>query len=112
MANTRRNRVDLMTRATVSTTGSGDKTIVAAVAGKIIRVHRLVVTVASATDLTAKSGSTALSGVLQLGDKGNIVFSQEDGLPWFETALGEAFVINTSAASAMGGFIDYTTETA
>lgn len=98
-----------LVNAVISFSSSGDNTVVAAGASnQIIRVFRIWFVVATATNITFKSGgSTTLSGVATLGANGSLVFDYE-GEPWFTTAAGQAFVINSSAAVVVGGTVYYT----
>lgn len=99
----------LLVSAPVSFSSANDNTIVAAgAANQIIRVFRIWFVVATATNITFKSGaSTALSGVATLGANGALVFDHA-GEPWFTTAAGQAFVINSSAAVVVGGTVYFT----
>lgn len=97
-----------LTGAAIATTGSGDKTIIAAGgAGILTKVHRLYFTVDGATTITIKRGSTALTGAIVLAAAGSSFFLDFSSEPWFTTAANETFVINTSAAVAMAGRVEY-----
>lgn len=89
--------------ATISTSSSGDTTIIAAPSGKSIKVHRLKLSLASETTVQFKDGTTALSGpetcltqVLDYNDD-----------PWYRTTVGNAFVLSLGAAVQCGGTVWY-----
>lgn len=81
---------------------SGDNTIVAATAGKATQVLALLITAAGATTITAKQGSTALTGAMTLatGVPLNLPFT---GVPYFTTAANAAFILNSSNAVQVSG---------
>lgn len=92
--------------ATISTSSSGDTTVIAAQTNKLIKVHRVKLSLASETTVQFKSGSTALSGpettlvqVLDYNDN-----------PWYSTRPGEAFVISLGSAVQCGGSVWYRIE--
>ena len=91
--------------AKIDVSGSGDTTIVALVTGKKIRVVSLVVVSAASVVATFKSDSTSISGPLslELGER------METSAPWgcFETAAGEALVLNLSGAVQCSGWLSY-----
>jgi hypothetical protein len=95
--------------AQVDTSTSGDQTVVAAVAGKRILVCALVLNPAAETDLVFKSGST------EIVDLGGFRGTDEPpglGLSfsphgYFETAAGQALVMNVNGAVAVRGFVNY-----
>ena len=85
---------------------SGDNTIIAAVAGKKIRVLQYTLVCVAATDITWKSGATARSGVMSIASNSGISTPySSDGL--LETAVGEALNLNLSAANQTSGTIVY-----
>lgn len=91
----------------LSTSSSGDNTVVAAIAGAKIRVLAAAVVSTLANVVTFKSGaSTSISGAFPLGANGGIVLPfNEHG--WFETATGEALVLNMGTATATGVQVQY-----
>ncbi|HXG77500.1 MAG TPA: hypothetical protein VNJ53_13120 [Gaiellaceae bacterium] len=93
--------------AAVDVATSGDTTLVAAVAGKRLRVLAFLLVGAGAVVATFKSGAaTALTGGLTLAASTVVAapFSPEG---WFETAAGEALVLNLSAAVSVDGAVVY-----
>lgn len=86
---------------------SGDVTIIAGIAHKIIRVYRLAIVIAAATNVIFKEGATALSGPMDFSTIGSITLDQS-GLPWYICESGNSFVINSSNAVQIGGTIWYT----
>lgn len=87
-----------------------DATVVAAVTGKKIRVLALVmVTGASATNVTFGSGSTAISPLFaNAANSGAVLPLNEHG--WFQTASGVALTVTTGAGSTTGILVLYLEE--
>jgi len=94
-----------VTQAAINFSTSGDNTIVSGVLNKTIRALQFFFVLAGATNLTYKSGSTALSGALNFPAAGAQVqdFIQ---LP-LTCNLSDSFVINSSAAVQVGGTVWY-----
>ncbi len=87
-------------------------TVVPAVAGKKIAVYQytLVNGVATGQSVLFKSGSTNLSGVMQLPlavGGGLVSPSGSDTVSVFTTAESAAFVVTQSAATQVGGHFSY-----
>lgn len=93
--------------ALLSTSASGDNTVVAAIANCKIRVMSVAVVATLANVVTFKSGAaTAISAAFPLGANGGMVLPfNEHG--WFETATGEALVLNMGTATATGVQVQY-----
>lgn len=94
-------------KASINFSGSGDNTLVAGSAQTIIRVYRLWLVVAAATNLIFKDGTTALNGAADMSANGGLTFDH-NGEPWFVTGAGNAFVLNSSSAVQIGGMVYYT----
>lgn len=92
--------------AVISFSGSGDNTVVAGVAGKTIRILKLVFNVAATTNITLKHGATAWTGAMPF--VANMGFVEDAETDPFITASGEAFVINSSVAVQVSGYVKYT----
>jgi len=90
-----------VTAVVVSAAGVGDNTLVPAIASQTIRVHGALLQFSAALNATFKSAATARTGAMPFAANGtlNLPFSET---PYFETASGEAFVVNLSAAGAYG----------
>ena len=103
-----------MATAAIAASTLGDNTLVAAVAGKKVRVHGYELSASAAANAKFKSGAaTDLTGLIYLAAAGSSADAQDrqgdtDGL--FETAAGQALVLNLSAAVPVGGFVDYSLE--
>jgi hypothetical protein len=87
----------------------GDNTLVAAVAGRQIRVlgFALVATGgANTVRFESGAGGTALTGQMDLGADGQLVpgFSPTG---WFQTAAGALLNLELSAATAVAGWLVY-----
>jgi len=95
--------------APINFSASGDNTVVAAVAGKWIKVVRLYLVVGGATNITFKDGSAiSFSGAMPMAANGAIVLDVADTLLWFN-ATGN-FVINSSNAVQVSGEVYYIQE--
>lgn len=94
--------------AAVDVAASGDNTIVAAVAGKKIRV--ISVFLVAAGSLTARfesgAGGTAKTGQMNLAATGGIVLPANQ-FGWFETAAGQLLNLELSAATSVDGGLTY-----
>jgi hypothetical protein len=101
-----------MKTAVISESASGDNEVVAAVAGRRIRVCGYVLSFGGTVNAKWRSATTDLTGLLY-GVLGTAVEApvgpqQPGGVPgWFETAVGEALNLNLSGATAVGGHVSY-----
>jgi hypothetical protein len=91
--------------AKIEVAASGDTTIVPAVAGSRIRVIGYHLNSTDAKTLQWKSGSTTITGIMGFAANGSASASSDAGL--FETAKGQALVLNAGAAGATGGALSY-----
>jgi len=115
-------QVDVKTMPTVTTVGetktfktakidhatAGDNAIVAAVAGKRVKVYGIVLVVSAAVNCKWRSAVTDLTGDMNFGGKGE-GYAQAVQPPAFllATAAGEALNLNLSAAVAVDGHVSY-----
>lgn len=97
----------------ISTSTSGDNTLVAARPGQKIRVINYAATAAGDVAIKFKSGaSTDLTGAMGLSAT-KALFPSGSGLSpagfvgLFETAVGEALVLNLSDAVAVAGHLTF-----
>ncbi len=97
-----------LTNAAISTTTSGEQTIVAGTSSQTIRVFRLSFTVSGATTVTIKdaAGGTTLASY-DLVANGSLVLESTDGEPYFVTASSGAFIISSSNAVNIKGNVQY-----
>lgn len=96
-------------RAAVAASTQGDNTLVAAVAGKAIRVLALVLVAsggANTVRLESDAGGTALTGQMDIGDNGQLVLPYNPA-GWVATAAGELLNLELSAATAVAGVVIY-----
>lgn len=96
----------IITSAKIDFSGSGDNTIVSGQAGKQIKLASLVLTVGGETNLTLKSGATAITGPMDFGgtdEPRGIVDTH--GYCALELAVGQNFVINSSVAVQVSGYV-------
>lgn len=95
------------TFAPISTNQIGDQTIVAAVAGKQIRVLAYSVVVNAAVVLTWKSSvAGAISGPMSFAANGGIAPPYAP-VGILQTVAGEALVLNLSVGVSIGGSVTY-----
>jgi len=102
-------------RKAISENTSGDKTLVAASAGKKVKVLGATLIAAGDVDVQFRSGTgpgTALTGVMSLARDGNgfVANPAPVGYHHFETVAGEALILNLSAAIQAGGWLVYVQE--
>ncbi len=94
--------------ASVDAASSGDNTLVAAVAGKRIRVVSLFLVASGAVAVAFESGAsgTALTGQMNVGSKGNVVmpFNPEG---WFQTVAGALLNMELGGATSVDGCLTY-----
>jgi hypothetical protein len=95
--------------AVIDDASIGNNTIVAAVAGKKIRVMGFFFVAAGAVDARWESDAdgTALSGVMTLAAGDPFVASGFNPLGWFETVAGELLNLELSAAVSVDGALTY-----
>jgi hypothetical protein len=93
--------------ASVSTAGSGDTEIVAAVPNKKIRVVNYALVANAAVSAKWKSGSTDKTGAMPFAANGGISCPGSSDSVWFETATGEALNLNLSGAVQVSGHVSY-----
>lgn len=91
--------------AVISTSASGDTTLVAAVSGKRIKVVEFALTRAAAVNMKFRSATTDITGLFYNGAAPGF-----NPLGHFRTAVGELLAINLSAAVGVGGYIVYVEE--
>lgn len=95
--------------AVINFAASGDNTVVAAIAGKLISIVGLSLVVGAATNLTFKDGAAnLLSGAIPMTANGSIVFDEKSDFEWYYTSnVANAFIINSSAAVQVSGTVYY-----
>jgi hypothetical protein len=101
-----------MLLAPINTAAAGDTTLVAAVAGKVIRVRQLLVVnqVATANNVKLRSGTTDLHAAIPLPlVVGGAIPVDIDG-DELQTVAGALLAINLSAATAVTGYVVYSLE--
>lgn len=92
--------------AQIAASGSGTATVVAAVAGKRIRVLAVYVQATTATtSATFKSSTTAITPAVLVQGSGPIRQAFVGGC--FETAAGEALNVTAGAGGDINGFLTY-----
>ena len=92
--------------AFANATGLGDTAVVAAVAGRKIRVLAYAFHAITAVAAHLRSATTPISATLNLGVTGGHV-RPESRHGWVETVAGQALNVNLSAAVATGVDVTY-----
>lgn len=95
--------------AAIACSSSGANTIVNGVSGKAIRVLGYVIVANGAVNAKWQSASADKTGLAYLAANGGVVapMAPLGGGYWFDTAVGEALVLNLSVAVAVGGHVTY-----
>jgi hypothetical protein len=96
----------IIQNAVISFAASGDNTIVAAVANKRIYIFRLYFILGAASNITFKTGTTALSGALPFQANQGMILDPTE-CPWHQTDVGSAFILNSSNAVQVSGSVGY-----
>ena len=88
---------------------TGDNVIVPAVAGKLITVIGLVLSVSAATNLTFKDGaSNLLSGAMSLAVGIPLVLPVDPTVDWYSTSSGStSLIVNQSGTAQVSGTVFY-----
>jgi hypothetical protein len=96
----------------INTAAAGDTTLLAAVAGKRIRVHRAVLVnqVATAQPIKFRTGATDLHAAIPLPLAVGVSIEIVDPFPDLQTNVGELLAINLANATAVAGFVVVTLE--
>lgn len=95
--------------ASISVTAAGDNTVVAAVAGRKIRVLGVFLVAsggANTVRFESGAGGTALTGAMDLASDGQFAPGYNP-LGWFETAAGALLNLELSAGTLVAGALTY-----
>jgi hypothetical protein len=94
--------------AVINTSSTGDTTIVAAVASKVIRVlsYVIVADAAVAAKFTSGAGGTALTGAMSLSANGGVA-APFNPVGHFQTGSNTALVLNLAATVGARGHLTY-----
>jgi hypothetical protein len=95
-----------LTGAAINFSSAGNNTVITGVTGEGIYVYKYFLVVAAATNLTFYDGATPLTGPIPLAANEAMVFTF-DTRPWYETGLGNDFIINNSNAVQVSGRVYY-----
>lgn len=98
--------------AAIQAAVAGDNTLVAAVAGKKIRVVSLVIVAsggANSVRLESGAGGTALTGVMDLPADGQLILPYNPAGWCADTAAAALLNLELSAATAVAGVLGYVT---
>lgn len=100
--------VPAILKAKIDISTAADIEVIAAVATRKISISSIVFTVAGETNITLKSGATAISGAMDFGGTNEPMgMSHGMGDMPLQTAAGEAFVIANSIAVQVSGWVTY-----
>jgi hypothetical protein len=92
--------------AAISFTTTGDNTIVAASAGKLITVIALLLVSTAPTNITVKDGSNLLSGAMPLAAGVPLVLPVDPTVDWYSTtAAANNLILNQSGAVQVSGTV-------
>lgn len=95
-------------KAKIDFSGAETKEIIAAVPGAKISITNIAFTVGGETNLTLKSGTTAISGPMDFGDTNEPRgLTHGLGVVPLQTTAGEAFNITSSLAVQVSGYVTY-----
>jgi hypothetical protein len=92
-------------QAPVTFTGPGDNTVVVGVAGQRIKILGLFLVLSVSANMTFKSASTALTGVMQMFSGGSF-YRDFIQLP-LNCNIGDSFVVNVDQSAVVGGTVWY-----
>jgi hypothetical protein len=90
-----------LTAFVVNSAAGGDFPIATAVAGKIVRVYRVLLVGAANAAYAFKDNQTALSGVMTPAT-GTVFLLAYDGEPWFVSSAGNTINLNLTANQTSG----------
>lgn len=96
-----------MAYKSISVAGSGNNTLVSGVAGHVYQVVNYVIVAAGAVNVKWISGTTDISGVMNLAANGGASASGERLAPLMETIAGDALILNLSGAIQVSGHMNY-----
>jgi hypothetical protein len=103
--------VGAVANSAISFSGSGDQVVgPAAIALQMVEVYRLALVFGGTTNITFKDGSggTALTGAMPFNNGGQLFLDiSGENVHHFRTTIGNAFVINSSAAVQVSGWIQW-----
>lgn len=95
-------------KAKINIATADDHEIIAAISGKKISITNIALTVGGETNITLKSGTTAISGAMDFGGTDEPRgMTQGLGEYPLQTTLGEAFVMASSLAVQVSGYVTY-----
>lgn len=97
-----------VSEAVIDTASSGANTIIAASAGKVIKVYSMWFIVTAAVTATIKNGTTNLTGAMNLSAAGEGFFLDFRTTPWFTCSTGSAFNITLGGSVQISGRCYYT----
>lgn len=108
MESRRNYKVDIK-RAVIDHATNGDNTLIAAQAGKKLRVLSIFFTVAGAVTVRFESGAggTALTGQMNFNGPGEGIALDHNTLGWFETLEGGALNMELNGAVSVDGALTY-----
>jgi len=88
---------------------TGDHILIAAVAGKIIRIWKLLLWSNGDQSVSIRDGVTPMMGVIDLA-QGGVVLLPKDTDPWFTLGTNSPLNVNTTQAVQCSGRVFYTQE--
>jgi hypothetical protein len=101
------NTNDLTVAAISAATSGAANTLVAATAGAIIRVYKLLLVPITAVTVQFLDGTNVLTGIMSLAATAQLILPF-DTKPWFTTSAGNAFNMTLGGGVQCSGMIYYT----
>lgn len=80
--------------------------LIAGTGSTAINIYRVLMTNSTASTLTFRNGTTALTGAMSIGTNGAMTLDY-DGEPWFTATGGAAFNLSSTVTSQVSGRIYY-----
>lgn len=94
--------------ASFSFSTTGDHIAIPAVSGRSLLIYRIELRVSLGSNkVSFKSNATLLYDPVEIDRMSGLILGDYKSDPIFETALGEAFVINQTTAKPVSGFVIY-----
>jgi len=94
----------------INCASSGDNILITGVNDKQTLNFRIFFTVAGATIITFKDGSTNLTGAMTF-TAGGAMALDISGMPWFQMTRGNSFILNSSNPVQISGAVYYQQKT-
>lgn len=91
----------------INVSAAGSAVLIAGVTGQVIEVIEILLYTDTSMDLELLDGATSLTGPLKSWPAKQGFFFPFTGEPHFRLSVGKSFILTTSAAGQVSGFIRY-----